>query len=208
MGSNLKTLSGEEIPDYKTCLAAMRCSPATTECFLGNCNESPGSVKLRETILNIMDANLIDTVEFRQWTTTDHANLEMKVLPIDDFVDSFIVGLEKLQNEIQSYHWNSTQTTIHPSDHSTAAVHLLQWKLIIFLIAQSGKLPSKVMYLSDGCAAQYKNCKNFNNLCHRIDNLAEWHFFATLHGKTAGDGAAGTFKRLAAKSSLQRPYTE
>ena len=67
------------------------------------------------------------------------------------------------------------------------------------------------MYLSDGCAAQYKNCKNFNNLCHHIDDfgvLAEWHFFATSHGRTAGDGAAGTLKQLATKSSLQRPYTE
>ena len=87
MGSNLKSLSGGEIPDYKTCLAALRCSPATTECYLGNCSECPGSEKLREAVLNIMDANLIDTVEFRQWTTTDRANLETKVLPIDDFVD-------------------------------------------------------------------------------------------------------------------------
>ena len=269
MGSNLKSLSGGEIPDYKTCLAALRCSPATTECFLGNCSECPGSEKLREAVLNIMDANLIDTVEFRQWMTTDRANLETKVLPIDDFIDCFILGLEKLQvhdfiakmqssfaakkketlqpgeylvvadfsenysaviqDEIQSYH---TQTTIHPfvcyykgddgsitntcfivisecTDHNTAAVHLFQRKLITFLTAQSGKLPSKVMYLSDGCAAQY--LKNFNNLCHHIDDfgvLVEWHFFATSHGKTAGDGAAGTLKRLATKSSLQRPYTE
>ena len=125
MGSNLKTLSGEEIPDYKTCLAAMRCSPATTECFLGNCNESPGSVKLRETILNIMDANLIDTVEFRQWTTTDHANLEMKVLPIDDFVDSFIVGLEKLQvhdfiAKLQSSFAAKKKETLQPGEYLVA----------------------------------------------------------------------------------------
>ena len=34
---------------------------------------------------------------------------------------------------------------------------------------------------------------------------AEWHFFATSHGKTAADGIAGTLKRLATKASLQRP---
>ena len=34
---------------------------------------------------------------------------------------------------------------------------------------------------------------------------AEWHFFATSHGKTAADGVAGTLKRLAAIASLQRP---
>ena len=43
-----------------------------------------------------MDANLIDTAEFRQWTTTDRANLETKVLPYD-FVDCFIVSLEMIQ---------------------------------------------------------------------------------------------------------------
>ena len=47
-----------------------------------------------------------------------------------------------------------------------------------------------------------------NNLCHYIDDFSVLAFFATSHGKTAGDGAAGTFKKLATKSSLQWPYTE
>ena len=38
---------------------------------------------------------------------------------------------------------------------------------------------------------------------------AEWHFFfATSHGKGPCDGIGGTVKRLAAKASLQRPYSE
>ena len=154
IGCNLKSLSNGEIPDYKTCLEVMRCNPARAECFLGECNGCPGSEKLRETIMNIMDANLIDAIEFKQWTTTDRANLETKVLSVDEFVDCFIESVEKLQvhdfiakmqsrfasktkeslqpgeylvvadfsenysaviqDEIQSYHWNSTQTTIHP----------------------------------------------------------------------------------------------
>ena len=35
---------------------------------------------------------------------------------------------------------------------------------------------------------------------------AEWHFFATSHGKGPCDGVGGTIKRLAARASLQRPY--
>ena len=35
---------------------------------------------------------------------------------------------------------------------------------------------------------------------------AEWHFFATSHGKGPCDGVGGTVKRLAARTSLQRPY--
>ena len=37
---------------------------------------------------------------------------------------------------------------------------------------------------------------------------AEWHFFATSHGKSAGDGAGGTLKRLATKASLQHTYKD
>ena len=38
---------------------------------------------------------------------------------------------------------------------------------------------------------------------------AEWHFsFATSQGKWPCDGIGETVKRLAAKASLQRPYSE
>ena len=65
--------------------------------------------------------------------------------------------------------------------------------------------------MSDGCAGQYKNCYNFTNLCHHDEDFgipAEWHFFATSHGKSPADGIARTVKRTAAKASLQRPYKD
>ena len=71
--------------------------------------------------------------------------------------------------------------------------------------------PFKIVYFSDGAASQYKNFKNLKNLCcHKSDFGidAEWHFFATSHGKGPCDGLGGTLKRLAAKASLQRPYNE
>ena len=40
--------------------------------------------------------NSIDTVEVRQWTQTDRANLETKLMPIDDFIDAFTAMLKKL----------------------------------------------------------------------------------------------------------------
>jgi len=67
-----------------------------------------------------------------------------------------------------------------------------------------------VYYFSDGCAGQYKNLKNFSNLCHHEEDFqlqAEWHFFATSHGKSACDSIGDTVKRLAARASLQRPFT-
>ena len=66
---------------------------------------------------------------------------------------------------------------------------------------------TKVFYFSDGSGAQYKNFKNFANLTFHKQDFgieAEWHFFATSHGKNACDGVGGTLKRLAAKASSSK----
>ncbi|CAF2174414.1 unnamed protein product [Rotaria magnacalcarata] len=145
-------------------------------------------------------------------------------LVIGDFAEnySFIV-----QDAVQSFHWNNCQATLHPfvvyyredndlkhksfvaisdcNQHDTTAVHLFQERLMEFL--KSFNHITKVFYFSDGCAAQYKNRKNFKNLCFHEEDFgvkAEWHFFATSHGKGPCDGIGGTVKRLAARASLQR----
>lgn len=66
---------------------------------------------------------------------------------------------------------------------------------------------NKIIYFSDGASAQYKNKKNFINLCHHEKDFsitAEWHFFPTSHAKGPCDGLGGTLKRLASRTSLQR----
>ena len=71
--------------------------------------------------------------------------------------------------------------------------------------------PKNILYFSNGAASQYKNRKNFLNLCHHEEDFgvkAEWHFLATSHGKGACDGLGGTVKRLAARASLQKPYND
>ncbi|KAL5484241.1 hypothetical protein EMCRGX_G020703 [Ephydatia muelleri] len=131
-------------------------------------------------------------------------------LVIADFSEnySFVV-----QDEVQSFHWNNLQATVHPflcnfkdgdgkinsicftvisenNQHDNISVHLFQRKLISFLTDHFGKKPKRIMYMSDGCAGQYKNCYNFTNLCHHEEDFgiqAEWHFFATSHGKSAAD---------------------
>jgi hypothetical protein len=140
-----------------------------------------------------------------------------------------------LQDAAQGYHWNNSQATIHPFvgyytdsgeiqhlsyviiseclNHDTAAVYLFQKCFITFLskVIPAGQPIKRVIYFSDGAAAQYKNRKNFLNLCHHGEDFglpAEWHFSATSHGKGACDGLGGTVKRLAARASLQRPYDQ
>ena len=34
----------------------------------------------------------------------------------------------------------------------------------------------------------------------------EWHFFATLHGKSVCDGIGGVVKKMIAKARLLRPF--
>ena len=94
--------------------------------------------------------------------------------------------------------------------HDVAMVYEVQKRIINYLKLQLPNLKS-VEYFSDGCAGQYKNRKNFYNLCHHKADLngeAKWIFFATSHRKQLCDGIGGTVKRSVAKASLQRPYSK
>lgn len=143
-----------------------------------------------------------------------------------DFAENYAFVI---QDEVPGFHWDNNQATVHPfvvyhrngdiekcdsfvviSDclkHDTVAVHLFQKQFINFLKQKYNKV-EKIVYFSDGASSQYKNRKNFSNLCHHEEEFgikAEWHFFATSHGKEACDGIGGTIKRQAARASLQRP---
>lgn len=153
---------------------------------------------------------------------------EGEVLVTGDFSENYSFVL---QDAAQGFHYNNAQATLHPficyyrdgevvkhlnvviiSDclcHDTVAVHLYQRKLIDYLRTRLEFKINKIIYFSDGAVAQYKNYKNFVNLCYHLTDFgikAQWHFFATSHGKGPCDGLGGTVKRLAAKASLQRPY--
>ena len=122
---------------------------------------------------------------------------------VGDFAENYAFVV---QDASQSFHWNNSQATLHPfviyfvtagnlencsfvvisecNSHDVIAVHLFQTKLVEFL---KGKFDAvdRIIYFSDGCAAQYKNCKKFLNLCHHEVDFgiaAEWHFFATWQG--------------------------
>ena len=130
------------------------------------------------------------------------------------------------QFEVQGYHWNKQQCTLYPVVlYHKNEKNELQWIAICFVsddLDQSkerkicnyikDKLPSvrKVEYFIDGCAGQYKNVKNFINLCHHKIDLnidASWSFFATSHGKSPCDGIGDTVKCKITRASLQRPLS-
>ena len=96
------------------------------------------------------------------------------------------------------------------NEHDTGFVYEVQTQIVNYLKEYHPNI-SKILYFSDGCAAQYKNHKNLYNICLHKDDFdidAEWTFFATSHGKSPCDGIGGTVKRLTANASLQRPIND
>eukprot|EP00731_Ephydatia_muelleri_P006911 Em0003g1159a len=65
-----------------------------------------------------------------------------------------------------------------------------------FLAKLSGNPPQPICFLGE--------C----NLCKSSSTEAEWHFFATSHGKGPCNGLGGTVKHLATKASLPRAFED
>ena len=146
---------------------------------------------------------------------------EGEFLAIGDFSDNFSFVV---QDEAQSFHWDNGMVTLHPfvyqykdegqichgnfvlisycTTHDTVAVQFFQ-RCLINHLQEKFQFVSNIVYFSDGSAGQYKNLKNFLNLClhdEDFDIPAEWHFFATSHGKGPSNEIGGTIKREANKS--------
>jgi len=151
-----------------------------------------------------------------------------EAIVILDFAENYSFTI---QDAAQGFHWDNSQATLHPFvayfkdndktshlcmcvvsnylQHSTVAVHRFQKEVLQYLKQTHPNL-KKIFYFSDGAASQYKNFKNLTNLIFHKEDFdlnAEWHFFATSHGKNACDGVGGTIKREAARASLQAVTT-
>ena len=135
-----------------------------------------------------------------------------------------------VQDEVQGFHWNNKQCSLHPvsiyykdgdtslqksccivSDdltHDVDHVHEVVKLTCKNVKAFTNNNVKKIHYFSDGCAAQYNCCKNFLNLCNHKAEFgidAEWNFFATSHGKNTCDAIGGIVKRTVHRESLHRP---
>lgn len=131
-----------------------------------------------------------------------------------------------VQNSTQAFHWNNNQATIftvviyyrerevekHKSiaiisdnlNHDTVAVY--EYQKIITQFLKDNFVPKKIYYFSDGASQHFKNKSNFENLRHHEEDFgmpAEWHFFASSHGKGGCDGVGAILKRGARRASLQ-----
>ena len=138
-----------------------------------------------------------------------------------------------VQDEIQSYHWSKEYCTLQPlvvyfiddgniqhnslcfisdnNHHDTNFVYKIQ-TILVDCLKENLPIVDKIFYFSDGCAEQYKNRKNFINLCHHQQDSKmdpKWILFATSHGKSPCDGVGEFVQRYVAKRCLQRlPYDQ
>lgn len=143
---------------------------------------------------------------------------EDEMIALMDFSENLAF---EIQDAAQSYYYAKIQCTIHPIciyhkengelkqksiiviaeslKHDVKAVYLFQKKLVQY-VKKSIQGVKKIFFFSDGAPSQYKNKNNFLNLCSfrsDFDIEAEWHFFATSHGKNPCDALGGAFKRNA-----------
>lgn len=99
MGGKIAELTAhDDVPlkTYDHCLAQIICNPPQPACYLGTCCSCPGISGLSEHLKALMDDNLIDNIEYKQWISVNRSTLETVIKSADEFVDSFCEKLEAL----------------------------------------------------------------------------------------------------------------
>jgi len=78
-------------------LARIICnSPQPVVCYIRICCLCPGISDLNEHLHELMDNNMIETVQYKQWISTDRSTLETIIKLADEFVESFCKQLNPL----------------------------------------------------------------------------------------------------------------
>ena len=97
IGSKLATLSDGAFLHYRHCLAAIQCNPPSIKCYLSKCKRCPGVAILNQKLQDIMEEKMVDNIEYKQWTSTDRSTMETVTQPVEEFIESFVKALKKLQ---------------------------------------------------------------------------------------------------------------
>ena len=119
------------------------------------------------TLNKLRTHDVIAKIEAQFLRDTKDKLQHREILAITDF--SSVVVQDEIQNFPLDKHPGNSACYHHDGHHlcflviseclvpDTVAVHLFQQKLIHFLASVRGEKPKKIVYMSDGCSAQYKN---------------------------------------------------
>ena len=97
---NIEKLSSglrQPISDYKDCLKLMTCENPSSKCHLSECDKCPSIDVLKDKLLNLLDINHIESVEYSYWTSTDRSTLSTVSTDALDFLNELCHQLEILK---------------------------------------------------------------------------------------------------------------
>ena len=177
------------------------------------------------TIENLQSHHFISITESSFLHNLKENLLQNQIIILLDFAEnySFIS-----QDAAQGFNCNNSQATLHPfiiyykvsenklnpinyciiPDCMQNNANTINAFLTRVLADIKTVLPNLTLryYFSDRAVSQYKNYKTLSNLCHHFHDHgihADWHFFATSHGKSPCDGIGGMVKQHVARAGLQ-----
>ncbi|XP_034253213.1 uncharacterized protein LOC117652423 [Thrips palmi] len=89
-------LSEAGLENIKACKKLLLCSEPSEDCFFRRCNDCCDSTVLQEKLEVYFDSEMISTVVYNQWESTDRANIVTLSKSTDDFISEFISQIESL----------------------------------------------------------------------------------------------------------------
>ena len=183
------------------------------------------STSLMKNIIDMAEHHYIAKSQSKYFKNLKENLLPNEAILVGDFAENYAFVV---QNEVQSFHYEKSQCTVHPfalyfkengstkersfcfispyTRHSASMVHAFLTKLIPDLKI-SLPLLTKLHYFSDGASQQYKNKFNLINVYNHKKDFGihcEWHFFASYHRKGVCDGIGGSVKMTVMRESLKR----
>ena len=82
--------------EYHHFLATMTCNPGQPKCFLGECEFCPGTEALKQRLIQELQENRIETVTYKQWTSTDRCELITLQNDLDEYCEILCTKLKSL----------------------------------------------------------------------------------------------------------------
>lgn len=61
--------------NYRDYLCAMTCTNSSAECYLGNCENCPGTDDILDILKTTLQEYNVETISYNQWLTTDRFHL-------------------------------------------------------------------------------------------------------------------------------------
>ncbi|KAK3931888.1 Protein FAM153B [Frankliniella fusca] len=137
-------------------------------------------MKFVKLIQEYFDSEMVEEVTYNQWESTDRGNIITRISSIEDFIEDFV----NLMEDLITHHYIYKEQSAFLNERLNA----LQDGEVVIVVANTRTKRWLQMYGTTK--------KDFGI-------PAQWHFFATSHGKSACDGIGGTLKRLATYYSKQ-----